>query len=93
MRINDLTSGGLNGSAPDRVSSSQGLGAYGPTGRGGYGAGSDQVQLSGASRVASSALMAHSARLDQLRNLVTTGQYQPSSEAVSKAILDDVIAG
>jgi len=92
MKIGDLNAGGLNGLSTGSVASSQGLGAYARGGRGGYGSGPDQVQLSGASRVASSAIAAHTARLAQLKTLVASGGYNPPAEAISKAILVEALS-
>lgn len=92
MRVGDLNPANLNGLSSERTSSSQGLGAYGQNGRGAYLGGNDQVQLSGASRVAASALAEHSSRVAHLKALVSAGQYTPSNEAVSKSLVADVLA-
>jgi hypothetical protein len=92
MKINDLSSSGLNGLAPGSASPASGIGAYGQAGRGIYGQSGDQVQLSGASRLAASALAAHSARLSQLKAMVGSGRYDPSAEAICKSLLDEAVA-
>lgn len=92
MKISDLNPAALNGLTTGSISTSSGIGAYGRSGRGGYGAAPDQVQLSGASRLASSALAAHSARLAQLKSLVATGDYNPSPDAVGKAMLGEALS-
>ena len=91
MKI-DLNPSALNGLSTGSIASTQGIGAYGRSGRGGYGPSSDQVQLSGASRLASSALSAHSARLAQLKSLVASGDYNPSAEAIAKSIVTEAMA-
>jgi hypothetical protein len=90
MKI-DLNPSALSGLSTGSIASTQGIGAYGRSGRGGYGPSSDQVQLSGASRVASSALAAHSARLAQLKSLVASGDYNPSPEAVAKSMVSEAL--
>ncbi len=92
MKINDLSSAHLNGLSTGSVASSAGVAAYGRSGRGGYGTASDQVQLSGASRIASSAMAQHVARLGQLKAQIASGEYNPSGEAVGKAMLADVLS-
>jgi hypothetical protein len=92
MKISDLNPAALNGLSTGSVSSSPGIGAYGRGGRGAYGPTSDQVQLSGASRLASSALAAHATRLMQLKSLVASGNYNPSAEAVSKAMVSEALS-
>jgi hypothetical protein len=91
MKI-DLNPAALNGLTTGSISSSPGIGAYGRTGRGAYGSGTDQVQLSGASRLASSALADHSARLSQLRSLVASGDYNPSPEATAASMVSEALA-
>jgi hypothetical protein len=92
MKISDLNSAGLNGLSTGSVSSTQGVGAYGRGGRGAYGPATDQVQLSGASRLASSALTAHSARLTQLKSLVASEDYNPSAEAVGQSMVSEALS-
>ena len=92
MKINDLNPGSLNGLTTGSISSSPGVGAYAKGGKGGYGSSGDQVQLSGASRVASSALSAHAARLAHLKSLVASGDYNPSSEAVSMSMVNEALS-
>ena len=91
MRITDLNPAGVNGLSPGSITPA-GIGAYGRGGRGSYGPASDQVQLSGASRVASSALAAHAARLNQLKTLVTSGEYNPTAEAVGKSMVSEALS-
>lgn len=92
MKISDLNPGALNGLTTGSIASSPGVGAYARAGRGGYGSASDQVQLSGASRLASSALTAHSARLAQLKSLVASGDYNPAAEAIGKSIVNEALS-
>jgi hypothetical protein len=92
MKISDLNSANLNGLSTGSVSSLQGAGAYGRGARGAYGPAPDQVQLSGASRLASSALAAHSARLTQLKGLVASGEYNPSAEAVGQSLVSEALS-
>jgi hypothetical protein len=92
MKISDLNPALLNGLATGSIASSSGIGAYGRAGRGAYGPAPDQVQLSGASRLASSALAAHSARLAQLKSLVVSGDYNPSAEAISKSMVGEALS-
>lgn len=92
MKISDLNSVALTGLSTGSISSSPGIGAYSRTGRGAYGSSADQVQLSGASRIASSALAAHSARLSQLKNQVMNGEYNPSGADVAQSILSETLA-
>lgn len=91
MRINDLSPSGLNGLSPGGVSPASDAGSYGRGG--GYGQSSDQVQLSGGSRLAATALADHSARLALLRNLVAGGNYAPSVEEVGRSIVKEALAG
>jgi hypothetical protein len=91
MKITDLNSAGV-GSVSSGAITTSGIGAYGPSGRGSYGPGSDRVQLSGASRLASSALAAHASRLSQLKSLVASGNYNPSGETVGKAIISEALS-
>ena len=88
MKISDLTPAGVNGLAPGSASPASGVGAYGQAGRGIYGQTTDQVQLSGASRLAASALADHAVRLSQLKSLVASGQYDPPAESVGKSLLN-----
>ena len=92
MKINDLNPAALNGLSTGSIASSPGVGAYGRVGRGAYGPAPDQVQLSGASRLASSALAAHSARLTELKSLVASGDYNPSAEAVGKSMVGEALS-
>ena len=92
MKISDLNPAAVNGFSTGSIASSSGLGAYGRSGRGAYGSPPDQVQLSGASRLASSALSSHSARLAQLKSLVAAGDYNPSAEAIGQAIVGEALA-
>jgi anti-sigma28 factor (negative regulator of flagellin synthesis) len=92
MRINDLDPSSINGLSPSGASQVSGLGAYDRGGRAGYGQTTDQVQLSGASRMAASALADHSARLAQLKSLVSAGQYDPAAEAIGKSLVDEVLS-
>jgi hypothetical protein len=92
MKINDLNSTTLNGLAAGSINPSSAIGAYGRGGRGGFGPAPDQVQLSGASRIASSALAAHAGRLNQLKALVASGDYIPSSEAIAQSMLSEAIS-
>jgi hypothetical protein len=92
MKINDLNSAALSGLSTGSISPSTGIGAYGRSGRGAYGPAPDQVQLSGASRLASSALAAHSARLTQLKSLVASGEYNPSAEAVGRSMVSEALS-
>jgi hypothetical protein len=92
MKITDLGSAALQGLSTGSISSTPAIGAYGRGGRGGYGTSSDQVQLSGASRLASSALAAHNARLTQLKKLVASGEYNPSAEAISKSMVSEALS-
>ena len=91
MKI-DLNPSVLNVLSTGSIASTQGVGAYGRSGRGGYGPSSDQVQLSGASRLAASDLAAHSARLAQLKSLVASDGYNPSPEAIAKSIVSEALA-
>ena len=91
MKVSDLNPALLNGLSTGSIASSQGIGAYGRSGRGAYGSASDQVQLSGASRVASGALAAHSARLSQLKQLVASGNYNPSPDSISQSMLNEIM--
>lgn len=92
MRISDLDLSGINGLSPSAATPASGIGAYGQAGRGGYGQTSDQVQLSGASRLAASSLASHSARLAQLKSLVASGQYDPPAEAVGRSLLHEALS-
>jgi hypothetical protein len=92
MRISDLDPSGINGLSPSAASPASGVGACGQPGRGAYGQTADQVQLSGASRLAASALASHSARLSELKSLVASGQYDPPAEAVGKSLLDEALS-
>ena len=92
MKISDLNSAGLSGLSTGSIGSSQGVGAYGRVGRGGYGSAPDQVQLSGASRLASSAMAAHSARLSELKSLVASGEYNPSADEIGKAMVGEALS-
>jgi hypothetical protein len=92
MKISDLNSAALNGLSTGSVGSSPGIGAYGRTGHGAYGSASDQVQLSGASRLASSALIAHAARLNELKSLVASGNYNPSTDEIAKSIVHEALS-
>lgn len=92
MRINDLNSSGIGSLSPAGASAATGIGAYGQSGRAGYGQSADQVQLSGASRLAAGSLAEHSARIAQLKGLVATGQYDPSAEAVSRSLLEEAVS-
>jgi anti-sigma28 factor (negative regulator of flagellin synthesis) len=92
MKISDLTSSGINGLAPGAASPASGAGAYGQAARGAYGQTADQVQLSGASRLATSAMADHSARLSQLKSLVASGQYDPPADAIGKALLNEALS-
>ena len=92
MKISDLNPAALTALSTGSISSSPGIGAYGRTGRGAYGSSADQVQLSGASRIASSAMASHAARLSQLKNQVMTGDYNPSGGAIAESILNEALA-
>jgi hypothetical protein len=92
MRISDLNPSGSTGVSPSSASPASGIGAYGQAGRGAWGQTADQVQLSGASRLAASALRDHSARLSELKSLVAAGQYDPPSDAVGKALLGEALS-
>jgi hypothetical protein len=92
MKISDLNTGALNGLSTGSISSSPGLGAYGRDARVAYGPASDHVQLSSASRLASAALAAHSARLAQLKSLVASGDYNPSAEGISRSIVSEALS-
>jgi len=92
MKISDLNPASLGSLSTGSIASSPAIGAYGRSGRGGYGTATDQVQLSGASRLASSALAEHSARLAQLKSLVASGDYNPSAEAVGKAMVSEALS-
>jgi hypothetical protein len=92
MKINDLNPAALTGLTTGSLSSLQGVGAYGRAGRGGYGPAPDQVQLSSASRLASSALAAHSARLSQLKSLVASGDYNPPPEAIGQSMVSEALS-
>jgi hypothetical protein len=92
MKISDLNSAGLNGLTTGSVNSSQGIGAYGRAGRGAYGPAPDQVHLSGASRLASSALVAHASRLSELKSLVAAGEYNPSADEIGKSMLGEALS-
>ena len=92
MRINDLTTSGANGLAPNAASGASGINAYGQGARGVYGQTGDNVQLSGASRLAASALATHSAQLSQLQSLVASGQYDPSAASVGKSLLNEALS-
>jgi hypothetical protein len=92
MRISDLNASGIHGPAPTSTSPASAIGAYGQAGRGAYGPSADQVQLSGASRLAASALADHAARLSQLKSLVASGQYDPPAEAVGKSLLNEALS-
>ena len=92
MKISDLNPAGVNGLSTGSISSS-GLSAYARSGRGAYGPAPDQVQLSSASRLASSALADHSARLSQLKSLVASGEYNPSNEAIGQAMIGQAMIG
>jgi anti-sigma28 factor (negative regulator of flagellin synthesis) len=91
MKISDLNPAALNGLSTGSISSS-GIGAYGRTGRGAYGSSADQVQLSGASRIASSAMAAHAARLTQLKSQIMSGSYNPAGGAIAESILTEALA-
>ena len=92
MRISDLTPSGINGLSPGAASSTSGVGAYSQSGRGAYGQTADQVQLSGASRLAASALQDHSVRLSQLKSLVASGLYDPPADAVAKSMITEALS-
>jgi hypothetical protein len=92
MKISDLNPAALNGLSTGSIAPSTGLGAYGRSGRNAYGLAPDQVQLSGASRLASSALASHSARLAQLKSMVMSGAYNPSAEEVSKSMVSEALS-
>jgi hypothetical protein len=92
MKINDLNPSALNSLTTGSISSSSGIGAYGRGARGGYGPGTDQVQLSGASRTASSAMAAHAARLADLKSQVTSGSYNPAPDTISKSMVGEALA-
>lgn len=92
MKINDLNSAALNGLTTGSIASSPGVGAYARGGRGAYGSVPDQVQLSGASRLASSALTAHAERLAQLKSLVASGEYNPPAEAISQSMVSEALS-
>ena len=91
MKITDLNSQGVNGLSPGSITPA-GIGAYGRGGRSAYGPASDQVQLSGASRLASSALAEHASRLTQLKSVVAAGGYNPPGEAVGSSMLDEALS-
>ena len=96
MRIDDTNTGGLG---PTELNRAQATEAAGRTGTGaaqrkGGGDGSDLVNLSSlAERV--SALGQNSpqqqARLDRLRSIVESGQYQPDPEAISESIIQEAL--
>jgi hypothetical protein len=92
MKISDLNLAGLNNLSTGSVSSSPGIGEYGRTSRGAYGSAPDQVQLSGASRLASSSLAAHAARLAQLKGMVASGDYNPSPESIGQSIVSEALS-
>jgi hypothetical protein len=92
MKINDLNSAALNSISTGSISSTSGIGAYGRSGRSAYGSVPDRVQLSGASRLASSAFSAHSARLAELKSLVASGEYNPSGETVSRSMVSEALS-
>jgi len=92
MKISDLNPAAISGLSTGSISSSPGVGAYGRTGRWGYGSTADQVQRSGASRLASSALTAHSSRLNQLKGLVASGNYNPSTDEIAKSIVHEALS-
>lgn len=92
MRISDLNTAGVGNASPSGASPTSGLGAYGQVGRGAYGQTSDQVQLSGASRLATSALQNHSTRLSELKSLVASGDYNPSADGISKSLVSEALA-
>ena len=92
MKISDLNPAALGHLSSGSISSAAGIGAYGRSGRAGYGPAPDQVHLSGASRLASSALASHSARLQQLKSLLASGDYNPSSDAISRSIVGEALS-
>lgn len=92
MRISDVTPSGINGLSPGSASPASGIGAYGQSGRGAWGQAADQVQLSGASRLAASALADHSARLSQLKSLVASGQYDPPANDIGKSVVSEALS-
>jgi hypothetical protein len=92
MKIPDLNPTALNNLATGSIHSSSSIGAYGRGGRSSYGPAPDQVQLSGASRIASSAMAAHAARLNQLKNLVAAGSYNPPADIVAKSMLSEELS-
>ena len=92
MRINDLDPSGINGLSPSGASQVSGAAAYGRGGRANYGQLTDQVQLSGASRMAASALADHSARLAQLKSLVSAGQYDPPADAIGASLVSEALS-
>jgi hypothetical protein len=92
MKISDLNTAGLGGLSTGSIRSSQGIGAYGRASRGSYGSAPDQVQLSGASRLASSALAAHAARLSELKSLVASGEYNPSADEIGKSMVSEALS-
>jgi hypothetical protein len=92
MKINDLNSAALNGLSTGSIGSTAGAGAYSRAGRSAYGASTDQVQLSGASRLASSAMTAHAARIVQLKSLVASGDYNPSSDEISRSMIGEALS-
>ena len=92
MKINDLNATTLNGVAAGSITPSSSVGAYGQGGRSAYGPALDQVHLSGASRIASSALAAHAERLSQLKALVALGDYNPSADAIGQSMLSAAIS-
>lgn len=92
MRINDLNSSGVSSLPLAGASGATGIGAYGQSGRAGYGQSADQVQLSGASRLAAGSLAEHSARIAQLKSLVATGRYDPPPEAVSRSLVEEAVS-
>ena len=91
MKINDLNPAALSALTTGSIASSSGVDAYGRAGRSAYGSTPDQVQLSGASRLASAALAGHSARLAQLKSLIAAGDYNPSAEAIGKAMIGEAL--
>jgi hypothetical protein len=92
MKISDLNAPNLNGLSTGSIASSPGIAAYGRAGRASYGAATDQVQISGASRIASSALVQHAARLDQLKAQIASGEYNPSPDAIGRAMVSEMLA-
>ena len=92
MRISDLDPSGINGLSTGAAAPASGIGAYSQAGRGAYGQTADQVQLSGASRLAASALAGHATRLSQLRSLVASGQYDPAADEVGRSLINEALS-